>query len=79
MQFMNQRLKMRPCGFNSSNSYNNFLDYATKIFSFFDGCARQVLYKTVVLVLANRDQMRYNESKWGTQMDGLRVDVIVLT
>lgn len=50
-----------------------------KDIQFFDGCARQVLYKTVVLVLANRDQMRYNESKWGTQMDGLRVDVIVLT
>lgn len=50
-----------------------------KDIQFFDGCARQVFYKTVVLVLANRDQMRYNESKWGTQMDGLRVDVIVLT
>ena len=43
------------------------------------GCAQQVLYKTVVLVLANKGQVRYNESKWGAQMVGLRVDVIVLT
>ena len=43
------------------------------------GCVRQVLYKTVVLVLANKGQVRYNEPKWGAQMVGLRVDVIVLT
>ena len=40
---------------------------------------RQVLYKTIVLVLANKGQVRYNEPKWGAQMVGLRVDVIVLT
>lgn len=50
-----------------------------KDIQFFDGCARQVLYKTVVLLLANKGQVRYNEPKWGAQMDGLRVDVIVLT
>ena len=37
----------------------------------FDGCVRQVLYKTAVLVLANKGQVRYNEPKWGAQMDEL--------
>ena len=62
-----------------SEQLQQFLDYATKVFRLSMDVIDKFFTKRSYLVLANKGQMRYNESKWGAQMDGLRVDVIVLT